>query len=307
MPRALPKQYEFAKLIPSHTIVSKRKLISLVQEKVVTGWDDPRMPTISGIRRRGVTAEALRTFAIGVGVTKYISQTDVAVYEHAIRDDLNKRSLRRLAVLRPIKLVITNYPEAKIEELDAINNPEDETAGKRQIPFSRELYIERDDFAEVPPPKFFRLKPGGEVRLKYAFIIKCDEVIKDANGNITELHCTADLDSRTGGATSGRKVKGTIHWVSAAQAVDAEVRLYDRLFTEAEPEKDGRDFKSVLNPKSLEVITAKCEPSLKTASPEERYQFERLAYFVLDKDSAPGKPVFNRTITLKDTWARAAS
>jgi len=307
LPRALPKQYEFAKLIPSHTIVSKRKLISLVQEKVVTGWDDPRMPTISGIRRRGVTAEALRTFAIGVGVTKYISQTDVAVYEHAIRDDLNKRSLRRLAVLRPIKLVITNYPEAKIEELDAINNPEDETAGKRQIPFSRELYIERDDFAEVPPPKFFRLKPGGEVRLKYAFIIKCDEVIKDANGNITELHCTADLDSRTGGATSGRKVKGTIHWVSAAQAVDAEVRLYDRLFTEAEPEKDGRDFKSVLNPKSLEVITAKCEPSLKTASPEERYQFERLAYFVLDKDSAPGKPVFNRTITLKDTWARAAS
>jgi glutaminyl-tRNA synthetase len=304
LPRALPKQYEFAKLIPSHTIVSKRKLISLVQDKVVTGWDDPRLPTISGIRRRGVTAAALRAFAIGVGVTKYISQTDVAVYEHAIRDDLNKRSLRRLAVLRPLKLVITNYPEGKTDEFEAVNNPEDENAGKRKIPFSRELFIEQDDFAEVPPPKFFRLKPGGEVRLKYAFIIKCDEVIKDASGKITELRCTADLDSRTGGATSARKVKGTIHWVSAPHAFETEVRLYDRLFTEAEPEKDGRDFKSVLNPKSLEVITAKCEPSLKTASPEERYQFERLAYFVLDKDSAPEKPVFNRTITLKDTWAK---
>ncbi len=304
LPRALPRQYEFAKLIPSHTIVSKRKLISLVNDKIVTGWDDPRLPTISGIRRRGVTAEALRNFAIGVGVTKYISLTDVAVYEHAIRDDLNKRSLRRLAVLWPIKVVITNYPEGKVEELDAVNNPENESAGKRKVPFSRELFIERDDFAEVPPPKFFRLKPGGEVRLKYAYIIKCEEVVKDANGNLTELRCTADLDSKTGGATAARKVKGTIHWVSAAHAIDAEVRLYDRLFTEAEPEKDGRDFKSVLNPHSLEVITAKCEPSLKTASPDERYQFERLAYFTLDKDSTPDKPVFNRTITLKDTWAK---
>ncbi len=310
LPNILPKQYEFAKLIPSHTIVSKRKLIALVQDKIVTGWDDPRLPTISGIRRRGVTPEALRNFAIGVGVTKYISQTDVAVYEHAIREDLNQRALRRLAVLRPIKVVLTNYPEGQVEELDAVNNPGDESAGKRKIPFSREFFIERDDFAEVPPPKFFRLKPGGEVRLKYAYIIKCEEVIKDASGNITELRCTADLDSKTGGATAGRKVKGTIHWVSAAHCVDAEVRLYDRLFTEAEPEKDGRDYKTVLNPHSLEVITAKLEPSLKNAKPELRYQFERIGYFTLDKDSslATDRPslVFNRTITLKDTWAKEA-
>jgi len=306
LPRALPKQYEFAKLIPSHMIVSKRKLIALVQDKVVTGWDDPRLPTISGIRRRGVTAEALRNFAIGVGVTKYISQTDIAVYEHAIREDLNKRALRRLAVLRPIKIIITNFPEGKVEELDAINNPEDENAGRRKIPFSRELFIERDDFQEIPPPKFFRLKPGGEVRLKYAYIIKCDEVVKDANGNITELRCTADLDSKSGGATASRKVKGTIHWVSAVHALDAEVRLYDRLFTEAEPEKDGRDFKSVLNPRSLEMLTAKLEPSLKDARPEVRYQFERIGYFTLDKDSNSQKLIFNRTITLKDTWAKEA-
>jgi len=306
LPRALPHQYEFAKLIPSYMIVSKRKLIALVNDKVVTGWDDPRLPTISGIRRRGVTPEALRAFAIGVGVTKFVSVTDIAVYEHAIREDLNKRALRRLAVLRPIKVVITNYPAGQTEELDAVNNPEDETAGKRKIPFSRELFIERDDFAEVPPPKYFRLKPGGEVRLKYAYIIKCDEVVKDAAGNLTELRCTADLDSKTGGATSARKVKGTIHWVSAAHAVDAEVRLYDRLFTEAEPEADGRDFKTVLNPKSLEVITAKLEPSLKAADPAARYQFERLGYFCLDKDGTLEKPVFNRTITLKDTWAKEA-
>jgi glutaminyl-tRNA synthetase len=304
LPRPLPHQYEFAKLIPSHTIVSKRKLISLVNDKIVTGWDDPRLPTLSGIRRRGVTPEALRSFAAGVGVTKYISLTDVAVYEHAIREDLNKRALRRLAVLRPIKVVLTNYPEGKVEQLDAVNNPEDPAAGARKIPFSRELFIERDDFAETPPPKYFRLKPGGEVRLKYAYIIKCGEVVKDAAGNVTELRCTADLESKTGGATSARKVKGTIHWVSAAHALDAEARLYDRLFTEAEPEKDGRDFKSVLNPRSLEIITAKVEPSLKEARAEERYQFERLAYFVLDPDSAPEKLVFNRTITLRDTWAR---
>ncbi|PAW80889.1 MAG: glutamine--tRNA ligase [Pedosphaera sp. Tous-C6FEB] len=307
LPRALPHQYEFAKLIPSYMIVSKRKLIALVNDKIVTGWDDPRLPTISGIRRRGVTPEALRAFAIGVGVTKFVSVTDIAVYEHAIREDLNKRSLRRLGVLRPIKVVITNYPEGQTEELDAVNNPEDETAGKRKIPFSRELFIERDDFAEVPPPKYFRLKPGGEVRLKYAYIIKCEEVVKDAAGNVTELRCTADLDSKTGGATSARKVKGTIHWVSAAHAVDAEVRLYDRLFTEAEPDADGRDYKTVLNPKSLEVITAKVEPSLKDARAEHRYQFERLAYFCLDSDSTPEKPVFNRTITLKDAWAKEAA
>ncbi|HEY3931877.1 MAG TPA: glutamine--tRNA ligase/YqeY domain fusion protein [Verrucomicrobiae bacterium] len=310
LPRALPKQYEFARLNLSYTVLSKRKLMQLVEEKLVTGWDDPRMPTICGIRRRGVTAEALRNFAYNIGITKFNGLTDVAVLEHAIREDLNKRALRRLAVLRPIKVVITNFPEGKVEELDAINNPEDESAGRRKIPFSRELFIERDDFQEIPPPKFFRLKPGGEVRLKYAYIIKCDEVVKDASGNITELRCTADLDSKSGGATAARKVKGTIHWVSVAHAIDAEVRLYDRLFTEAEPEKDGRDFKSVLNPRSLEVIIAKLEPSLKDAKPELRYQFERIGYFTLDKDSSlitrHSSLVFNRTITLKDTWAKEA-
>ena len=304
LPRPLPHQYEFARLALGYTVMSKRKLMQLVDENLVTGWDDPRMPTICGIRRRGVTAQALRNFAYNIGITKYNGITDVSVLEFAIRDDLNKRSLRRLAVLRPIKVVITNFPADKVEELDATNNPEDETAGKRKVPFSRELYIERDDFAEVPPPKFFRLKPGGEVRLKYAYIIKCDEIIKDAAGNIAELHCTADLDSKMGGATSARKVKGTIHWVSAAHCVEAEVRLYDRLFTVVEPDADG-DFKQHLNPHSLEVITAKCEPSLKDASFEQRYQFERLAYFALDKDSG-SKLIFNRTITLKDAWAKEA-
>ena len=303
LPRPLPHQYEFAKLIPSYMIVSKRKLIQLVNEKIVSGWDDPRLPTISGIRRRGVTAEAVRAFAYHIGVTKYVSVTDIAVFEHAIREDLNKRSLRRLAVLRPIKIVIINYPEGKTEELDAVNNPEDPTAGTRKIPFARELYIDRDDFMETPPPKYFRLRPGGEVRLKYGYIIKCDKVVKDSTGTITELHCTADLDSKTGGATAGRKVKGTIHWVSAAHAFDAEVRLYDRLFSAAEPDADG-DFKKHLNPHSLEVVTAKCEPSLKEAKPDLRYQFERLAYFAMDKESTSGKLVFNRTITLKDTWAK---
>jgi glutaminyl-tRNA synthetase len=324
LPRPLPHQYEFARLSLGYTVMSKRKLMQLVNEKLVSGWDDPRMPTISGIRRRGVTPEALRNFAYNIGITKYNGITDVAVLEHAIREDLNKRALRRLAVLRPIKVVLTNYPEGKTEELDAVNNPEDESAGKRKIPFGRELYIEQDDFKEVAVPKFFRLKPGGEVRLKYAYIIKCDEVVKDATGGIVELRCTADLDSKTGGPTANRKVKGTIHWVSAAHAIDAEVRLYDRLFTEAEPEKDGsasaessgatkRDFKSVLNPHSLEVVTAKCEPGLKEAKPELRYQFERLAYFALDEDSHLPSPnsnlpklVFNRTITLRDTWAKEA-
>jgi len=320
LPRPLPHQYEFARLSLGYTVMSKRKLMQLVNENLVSGWDDPRMPTISGIRRRGVTPEALRNFAYNIGITKYNGITDVAVLEHAIREDLNKRALRKLAVLRPIKVVLTNYPEGRTEELDAVNNPEDESAGKRKIPFSRELFIEQDDFKETPPPKFFRLKPGGEVRLKYAYIIKCDEVMKDAAGSITELRCTADLDSKTGGATANRKVKGTIHWVSAAHAIDAECRLYDRLFTEAEPEKDGRDFKSVLNPHSLEVVTAKCEPSLKDAKPELRYQFERLAYFALDKDSLVGPRgraasddqqvvptlIFNRTITLKDAWAKEA-
>jgi glutaminyl-tRNA synthetase len=303
LPRPLPHQYEFARLSLGYTVMSKRKLMQLVDENLVSGWNDPRMPTISGIRRRGVTAEALRNFAYNIGITKYNGVTDVSVLEHAIREDLNKRAQRRLAVLRPIKVVLTNYPAGQVEELNAINNPENPISGGRKVPFTRELYIERDDFAEVPPPKFFRLKPGGEVRLKYAYIIKCEEVIKDTAGNITELRCTADLDSKTGGPTAGRKIKGTIHWVSAAHAVDAEVRLYDRLFTVPEPDAEG-DFKKHLNPHSLEVITAKCEPSLKDASADERYQFERLAYFTLDYDAKPGHLVFNRTITLKDAWAK---
>jgi len=302
LPRALPHQFEFARLSLSYTVISKRKLLQLVTEKIVTGWDDPRMPTISGMRRRGVTAEALRHFAYNIGVTKYNGLTDVAVLEHAIREDLNKRALRRLAVLRPIKVVITNFPEGKVEELDAVNNPEDPNAGTRKIPFTREIFIEHDDFKEVPPPKYFRLRPGGEARLKYAYIIKCDEVVKDASGKIIELRCTADLDSKTGGATAGRKIKGTIHWVSAAHALDAEVRLYDRLFSVPEPDAEG-DFKAHLNPHSLEVLTAKLEPSLKEAKPELRYQFERLGYFCLDSGS---QLIFNRTITLKDAWAKEA-
>jgi glutaminyl-tRNA synthetase len=303
LPRPLPHQYEFARLSLGYTVMSKRKLMQLVNEGHVSGWDDPRMPTISGLRRRGVTPQALRNFAYNIGITKYNRITDVAVLEYAIREDLNRRALRRLAVLRPLKVVITNYPENKVEELQAVNNPEDTAAGSRNIPFSRDLYIEQEDFMENPPTKYFRLRPGGEVRLKYAYIIKCEEVVKDATGQIVEVRCTADLDSKSGGPTANRKVKGTIHWVSAAHAIDAQVQLYDRLFTVAEPDAEG-DFKKHLNPHSLEVVTAKCEPSLKDAKPELRYQFERLAYFVLDKDSAPGKLVFNRTITLKDTWAK---
>ncbi len=303
LPRPLPHQYEFARLSLGYTVMSKRKLLQLVNDKIVRGWDDPRLPTISGLRRRGVTPEALRHFAYHIGITKYNGVTDVAVLEHAIREDLNKRALRRLAVLRPLKVVLANYPAGQVEELDAVNNPEDPGAGKRKIAFSRELFIERDDFAETPPSKFFRLKPGGEVRLKYGYIIKCDQVVKDAAGNVTELRCTADLESKTGGATSARKVKGTIHWVSAAHAMEAEVRLYDRLFTVAEPDAAG-DFKQHLNPHSLETLTAKCEPGLQAAPPEHRYQFERLGYFAVDPDSTAGKPVFNRTISLRDTWAR---
>jgi len=300
-----PHQYEFAKLMPTHVVISKRKLLAFVNEGIVSGWDDPRMPTLSGLRRRGITPEAIRTFVIGVGVTKFISSTDYAVFEHAIRADLNARALRRLAVLQPIKVVITNYPEGQTEALPATNNPAQPEAGTRLMPFSRELWIEQDDFAEEPPPKFFRLKPGGEVRLKYGYIIKCEEVVKDATGKIVELRCTADLDSKTGGPTSSRKIKGTIHWVSVAHAVDAEVRLYDRLFHDAEPEADGRNWRDALNPHSLKVITGKLEPSLREAIPAERYQFERLAYFCVDeKGSTPGNLVFNRIITLKDTWAK---
>jgi glutaminyl-tRNA synthetase len=303
LPRPLPHQYEFARLSLGYTVMSKRKLMQLVNEGLVSGWDDPRMPTISGLRRRGVTPQALRDFAYNIGITKYNAITDVAVLEHSIREDLNRRALRRLAVLRPIKVVITNFPQGQVEQLEAVNNPEDPSAGLRKVPFSRELYIEQDDFMETPPPKYFRLQPGGEVRLKYAYIIKCDEVIKDASGQVAELRCTADLGSKAGGPTAIRKIKGTIHWVSAGHAIEAEVRLYDRLFTVAEPDAGG-DFKQYLNPRSLEVVRARCEPSLAEARPELRYQFERLGYFALDKDSAGNKLVLNRTITLKDTWAR---
>ena len=306
LPRALPRQYEFAKLIPDYTIVSKRKLIQLVNEKAVAGWDDPRMPTISGIRRRGVPASALRRFVTGVGVTKYESVTEIELFEHTVREALNSVSLRRLVVLRPVKVVLTNIEDGQVVPCLAFDNPQEENPRAREVELTREVYIEADDFAENPPAKYFRLKPGGEVRLKYACIIRCQEVVKDAGGRVVELRCTADLDSRTGGPNSARKVKGTIHWVSAARAFDAEVRLYDRLFTQAEPEAGG-DFRKTLNPRSLEVVTAKLEPSLRDASPEERYQFERLGYFALDPiDAQPGRPVFNRTITLKDTWAKAA-
>jgi glutaminyl-tRNA synthetase len=305
LPRPLPRQYEFARLSLGYTIMSKRKLMQLVNEGLVSGWDDPRMPTISGLRRRGVTPQALRDFAYNIGITKYNGLTDVAVLEFAIREDLNRIALRRLAVLHPLKVVITNYPAGQVEQLDAVNNPEDPGAGSRKLPFSRELFIENDDFMEVPTPKYFRLRPGGEVRLKYAYIIKCEEVVKNAEGRVVELQCTADLGSKTGGPTAGRKVKGTVHWVSAAQAIEAEVRLYERLFTVPEPDAAG-DFKTHLNPRSLEVLTAKCEPSLADASPNLRYQFERLAYFTLDKASRSGNLVFNRTITLKDAWAKLA-
>jgi len=304
-PEPRPHQYEFARLNLTYSVISKRKLIQLVDEKLVSGWDDPRMVTISGLRRRGVTPGVLRTFAYNIGITKYPSMTDMALLEHTMRDEFNRTATRRLAVLRPIKIVLTNYPEGKTEELDAINNPEDSNAGMRRIPFSRDLYIERDDFMETPPPKYFRLRPGGEVRLKYAYIIKCDEVVKDEKGNISQLRCTVDLDSKSGGPTASRKVKGTIHWVSASHAIDAEVRLYDRLFTVPEPDASG-DFKSFINPHSLEVVSAKCEPALADARPEERYQFERLGYFALDPDSTREKQVWNRTVTLRDTWAKEA-
>jgi glutaminyl-tRNA synthetase len=300
-----PHQYEFARLTLTYSVVSKRKLIQLVNDKLVNGWDDPRMLTISALRRRGVTASALRAFAYNIGITKYPSMTDMALLEHTVRNEFNRIAIRRLVVIRPIKVVLTNYPEDRIEELDAVNNPEDANAGTRKVPFSRELFIERDDFMESPPPKYFRLHLGGEVRLKYAYIVKCDEVIKDDAGNVTELRCSVDLESKSGGATSNRKVKGTIHWVSAASAIEAEVRLYDRLFTVPEPHAAG-DFKSFINLHSLEVVPAKCEPALASARPEERYQFERLGYFALDSDSTPEKQVWNRTITLKDTWAKEA-
>ncbi len=304
LPRALPHQYEFAKLHLAYTIVSKRKLLQLVNEKVVAGWDDPRMPTLAGIRRRGVPAAALRRFVIGVGVTKFDSLTELAVYENAVREELNAGAHRRFAVLRPLKLVLANLAPEEAIECPAGNLPSDPAAGSRPVVLTREVFIESEDFAEVPPPKYFRLKPGGEVRLKYAGIIKCEEIVKDAAGQITEIRCTYDRDTRTGQPGADRKVKGTIHWVSASRAVDAEVRLYDRLFTIPEPAA-SEDFLKVVNPNSLEILSAKLEPALTSAAPGQSFQFERLGYFTPDpKDSTPGKLVFNRTITLKDTWAK---
>jgi glutaminyl-tRNA synthetase len=273
----------------------------------VTGWDDPRLPTLSGLRRRGVTARALRDFSTGIGVTKYNALTDVAVLDKAVRDDLNRTALRRFAVLDPVRIVLTNIPEGETIPCTAINNPEDPASGTRVVALTREVWIEQDDFMEVPPPKYFRLRPGGEVRLKYACIIQCQEVVKDASGKVVEIRCVADLSTRTGEANSGKKVKGTIHWVSASEGIEAEVRLYDRLFTEPEPGKDGRDFLTVLNPDSLRCIRARLEPSLGTAVVGQQFQFERLGYFYPDPDSQPGQPVFNRTIALKDAWAKANS
>ncbi|MHB1049663.1 MAG: glutamine--tRNA ligase/YqeY domain fusion protein [Bacteroidota bacterium] len=303
-----PQQIEFARLNLSFTVLSKRKLLRLVQEKHVSGWDDPRMPTIAGYRRRGYTSESIRHFCDIIGVAKRDSVIDVALLEFAIREDLNKRANRTMAVLNPLKIVITNYPEGTSEECDAVNNPENEAAGTRKVPFGREIYIDQDDFREVPPPKYYRLSPGTEVRLKYAYIIKCETVVKDAQGNILEVHCTYDPETKSGMAGANRKVKSTIHWVSAEKAVDAEVRLYDRLFVNENPDDapEGKDFLSNLNPHSLTVLPhAKVEPVLGTALPGERYQFERTGYFTVDaKESMPGHPVFNRIVTLKDTWAR---
>jgi glutaminyl-tRNA synthetase len=303
-----PEQIEFARLNLTHTMLSKRKLLTLVEEKRVSGWDDPRMPTISGFRRRGYTPEAIRAFCKHIGMNKFNSTVEISVLENFLREDLNKRAPRALAVLKPLKVVITNYPEGQTEELDAINNPEDESAGTRKLPFSRVLYIEREDFAEVPPPKYFRLFPGNEVRLRYAYFIKCTDVVKDAAGNVTEVHCTYDPATRGGNSSDGRKVKSTIHWVSSAHAIPAEVRLYDHLFKTPFPEEvpEGQDWRSNLNSNSLEVVTAQLEPSLKTAKPGDRYQFERHGYFAVDKDSTPSKLVFNRTVSLKDTWAKEA-
>jgi glutaminyl-tRNA synthetase len=302
-----PRQIEFARLNLSYTIMSKRKLLELVQKNYVSGWDDPRMPTITGLRRRGYTPASLRNFADIIGVAKRDNVIDVAVLEHAVRDDLNKTAPRVMAVLDPVKLVIENYPEGQSEDLELINNPEDETMGSRKVPFSREIYIERNDFMEEPPKKFFRLGPDREVRLKGAYIIKCTGYEKDADGNISVIKCTYDPDTKSGEMKVKKKVKGTLHWVSAQHAVDAEVRQYDRLFNDPDPagHKD-KDFKEFINEDSLEIIkTCKVEPSLADAKPESRYQFQRLGYFCTDrKDSKPGNLVFNRTVPLKDSWAK---
>ena len=301
------QQYEFDRLSLTYTLLSKRKLLKLVQEKLVSGWDDPRMPTLSGIRRRGYTSEALRNFCNAIGVSKTNGTLELAMLEHFVREDLNKRAPRVMAVLRPLKVVIDNYPEGQVEQMEAVNNPEDESVGTRQVPFSRVLYIEQDDFREVPPKKYYRLSPGVEVRLRYGYFITAKSVVKNDKGEVIEVHCTYDPATHGGNAPDGRKVKSTIHWVSAEHAIDAEVRLYDKLFSKEDPNEvaEGQEFNSNLNPESLEVIThAKLEPSLANAPVESRYQFERLGYFCVDPDSKPGKPVFNRTVALKDSWAK---
>lgn len=301
-----PRQIEFARLNLNYTIMSKRKLLQLVEGNYVSGWDDPRMPTLSGMRRRGYTPESIRNFAEKVGVAKRDSISEVTLLEYSLREDLNKRARRKLAVLRPLKIIITNYPEDRIEYLDAVNNPEDTDMGKREIPFSREIFIECGDFQEEPHKKFYRLAPGREVRLRYAYIIKCEKVIKDELGNVIEIQCTYDPETKSGGIST-KKVKGTIHWVSVKYALDAEIRLYDRLFTEEDPGGDKeKDFKEFLNPNSLEVLTGcKVEPSLKNAKTSEHFQFERTGYFILDsKDSTEDSLVFNRTVSLRDTWAK---
>jgi len=305
-----PRQIEFARLNLNYTVMSKRKLLQLVQQQHVAGWDDPRMPTISGLRRRGYTAESIRDFCARIGVAKKENVIDVAQLEHSVREDLNRRAPRAMAVLRPLKIVLTNYPDGQTETVDVINNPEDESAGTRKVPFARELYIERDDFMEDPPKKFFRLAPGKEVRLRCAYFITCHEAVKDARGDVVELRCTYDPATRGGDAPDGRKVKATLHWVSAAHAVPIEVRLYDRLFSVEDPERvaAGKTFLDHLNPDSLEVVRdCKAEPSLAALAPGARVQFERLGYFAVDSDSRPGAPVFNRTVSLRDTWARIAA
>jgi glutaminyl-tRNA synthetase len=301
------QQIEFDRLSLTYTIMSKRKLRRLVEEGYVSGWDDPRMPTLGGLRRRGYTPEAIRNFVAAVGVSRTNGVVDLAMLEHFVREDLNKRAPRAMAVVRPLKVVIDNYPENQAEEMEAVNNPEDASAGTRKVPFSKVLYIEEDDFREIPPPKYFRLAPGREVRLRYGYFITCTRVIKDPKGEVVEVRCTYDPATRGGNAPDGRKVKSTIHWVSAAHALDAEVRLYDTLFTKEDPDRteEGKDFTGNLNPNSLEVISkAKLEPSLGNTAAGSRYQFERLGYFCVDPDSAPGKLVFNRTVALKDTWAK---
>lgn len=302
-----PQQIEFDRLNITYTLLSKRKLLALVQNKLVRGWDDPRMPTISGLRRRGYTPEAIRNFCKRVGVSKTNGTTELGLLEYFIREDLNKRAPRVMAVLRPLRLVIDNYPEGQVEQMEAVNNPEDESMGTRNVPFSRVLYIEQEDFREDPPKQYFRLAPGREVRLRYGYFVTCRSVVKDAAGQVIEIHCTYDPATRGGNAPDGRKVKSTIHWVSAEHALDAEVRLYDTLFTGENPNEveEGQDFTVNLNPQSLEVLNeAKLEPSLRDAKPGAGYQFERLGYFSVDPDTTPQKLVFNRTVALRDTWAK---